>query len=356
MFRAYVSLAYEGSAPDWFQQLIDILYPRFQVEKQRFELSFFLFKADQILVRTLLLALGISFTLWILSPKQFLEKNIKLHSPSFYSLLVTIFYLGLLYFTWMWIWDFEQIVRMKSFYKGILLYRIFHLPILPLPLYYSLYVLYILSIISVLFRYREVLFSTIAAVILLLFQGYSFSFEKIDHGQVTLTYAAMLMPSLLYELRVQDNNKRPLNSHKFSWILFLIQLTIAGVYFLAGAEKLLTSGFEWATVETFRNYVSLHGQELGIKLAENNLLAHILPWGALLFQLFFFVILFQKRLKILILILGVFFHLGTKFLMDIGPYFSSWIFVYIFFIDWDSLLARWNEFMTRRHKKSQNGA
>lgn len=356
VFRDYVSQAYHGTAPQWFQQWVDFLYPRFLIEKQRFELSFFHYKTDQIIIRSAFAALIISILLVIQSPTKFIAQNIREHGKSHYLLLTKIFYLGLVYYTWTWIFDFERIVRMEAFYKGVLLYRIFHLPILPLPFYYFLYLIYILSIVFVLFRYREILFSILAVIILLLFQGYSFSFEKIDHGQVTLTYAAMLMPALLYEIKIQDQYKSSPDSHKISWTLFLIQLTIAGVYFLAGAEKLFTSGFDWATAETFRSYVRLHEQSLGIIVAENKLLAHLLPWGALLFQLGFILVLFQKRLTLLFLILGIFFHLGTKLLMDIGPYISSWIFVYIFFVDWDVVSLRWKELISNRHKKSQKGA
>lgn len=354
LIRPYVSLAYEGDAPLWFQELVDFLYPRFQIEKQRFELNFFLHKADQILIRSLLLTSGLSLLLWVQSPEKLLEKNLKLHSQSFYNVLTTIFYLGLLYFTWHWIFAFEQMVRMQAFYRGVLLYRILHLPILPLTLYYTLYWLYLLSIVLVLLRYHMVLFSSIAALILLLFQGYMLSFEKIDHGQTTLLYATLLMPALLYELKCQKQNSG--QSLKSSWTLFLIQLTIAAVYLLAGLEKLLSSGLEWATAETFRNYIALHNQPLGMKIAQHDFLAHMLPWAALLFQLGFVLILFQGRSKYLFLVAGVFFHWGTKILMDIGPYFSSWFFVYIFFIDWEVCVERWDKWITSRQRKTQKGA
>ncbi len=354
MLRPFAVQAYQGSAPDWFQKLIDLAYPRFQVERQRFELEFFLYKADQILIRSLLV-LG-SFWFLLRSPSSIIVRNTCVHSGKFYLVLTTIFYLGLLYYTWDWYLDLEQVVRMKPFYHGVLLFRILHLPVLPLALFYALHLVYVLAIILVLFRYKAVVFASLTALILLLFQGYSFSFEKVDHGLATLSYAAMLMPVMLYEIEIQSIQNKAQQDQLSSFALFLIQFMIAGVYFLSGVEKLLTSGFNWANATTFRTYIALHDQPLGLKLAKIDILAHLLPWGALLFQLCFILILFQKRWKYMWLVLGIFFHLGTKLMMGIGPYFSSWIFVYVFFIDWDVLFRRGTEFITHRHKHNQKGA
>jgi hypothetical protein len=194
------------------------------------------------------------------------------------------------------------------------------------------------------------------AILSVLFQGYFNSFEKIEHGQVTLTYVALLMPFFFYELNVTSRQINQEKSKIQSWTLFLIQFTIAGVYLLSGLEKLLTSGFQWATAETFRTYIALHEQPWGIMIAKNDVLAQLFPMLALVFQLTFILILFFPRWKYVFLSMGVFFHLGTKILMDIGPYFSSWFFVYIFFLNWDMLLKKGLSFIQRRDISNQNGA
>jgi hypothetical protein len=66
----------------------------------------------------------------------------------------------------------------------------------------------------------------------------------------------------------------------------------------------------------------------------------------MLFQLGFITILFFPRLKLMILLSGVAFHIGTYLLLEVGWYINAWILVYIFFIDWtwlDSYLNRKNK-------------
>lgn len=355
-FRDLVILAYKGDAPQWFGTFIDLLYPRFSIEKQRFELSFFLYKTDQILIRTVLIAVCLTILFWIKRPIRLIQSNSVNISVRHARILIFLFYCGLLYFTWNWIYAFDEIVLLAPFYKAVLLYQLLHLPILSLNIFYALYGLYIVSIILILMGSKKVILPILVALLSILFQGYFNSFEKIEHGQVTLTYVALLMPFLFHELNVTSQQINKEKGRLNSWTLFLIQFTIAGVYLLSGLEKLLTSGFQWASAGTFRTYVALHDQPWGIMIAENDLLAHLLPTLALVFQLTFILILFFPRWKYVWLIMGVFFHLGTKLLMDIGPYISSWFFVYIFFLDWDKLLIKGLSLMQRRHISNQNGA
>ena len=49
--QTMIAQLYEGTAPSWLMELINTVYPRFAVEKHRFELSFFQEKAWQLLTR-----------------------------------------------------------------------------------------------------------------------------------------------------------------------------------------------------------------------------------------------------------------------------------------------------------------
>jgi hypothetical protein len=51
LFRNLVEAAYQNEAPVWFEELIQAVYPRFTIEKHRFNLHFFLEKADQVIWR-----------------------------------------------------------------------------------------------------------------------------------------------------------------------------------------------------------------------------------------------------------------------------------------------------------------
>lgn len=331
LLRHLVTEAYEGQSPEWFSEIVNLAYPRFEVEKQRFELEFFQNKADQIIIRLCLVLIPWAVILLLYHPNRLIERLSIRRSRRHFQILRFVFYLGLLAYTWDWYLDFEQVVRMQAFYKGVHIFRLLGLEVLELETYYFLFACYLLSLMMVLLNIRKIWFATSAALLFVFFQGYLFSFEKIEHSYTTLSYAAILMPFLFYELDRQQGTSRE------SFVLFLIQLSIAGAYFLAGLEKLLSSGFTWASAETFRTYIYLHQQELGLRIAESDFLAYFLPWGALLFQLLFLLVVFFPKYKFIFLLGGVGFHWGTRLLMGIGSFFSPWIFVYIFFLDWEKL-------------------
>ncbi|MFP4290146.1 MAG: HTTM domain-containing protein [Cyclobacteriaceae bacterium] len=349
--REWVNLAYEGEAPAWFQGLIDQLYPRFAVEKQRFELAFFLQKADQIIIRLLLFTSVISWLLWINLSAVRINRLSPLKTNIFYTGLRLVFYLGLLYFSWHWYEDFPRLVRIEAFYKPTYLLQLMGLPILSLEIFYLLFAVYFICLLMVLLGQGKVAFSLITAALLIFFQAYFYSFEKVEHSYSTMNYVALMMPALFYELSRQKGQKQ-----KRSWVLFLMQATVAGIYFLAGMEKLLSSGLDWATAETFRTYIMLHDQEPGLWVAKSDFLSHLLPWTALLIQLGFPLILFFPRYKYLILLLGVSFHLGTRLLFGIGPYFSSWLLAYAVFIDWDLLSLKIRDLIADRQIRAKKGA
>jgi hypothetical protein len=336
LFRPYVALAYDGEAPGWFQSVLQALYPRFEVEKQRFDLSFFQYKADQVLIRTLLSAAALIFLLLRYSIATITRHYSIIQEEPHFRMLGKIFYAGLFLYSWNWYMDFSQVIKMEEFYKGVHLYSLFGISLLPLEAYYWLFVVYLLSIALTFVGFRPVIFSSVAALLLVFFQGYFYSFEKIDHGYTTLTYAAMLMPFLYYELKQQGGQ----SGSKRSFVLFLIQFTIASCYFLAGVEKLLTSGFQWASAETFTTYIKLHQQDLGLWIIQYEILTLLLPLMALIFQLCFILILFIPRYWYLFLLGGIGFHWGTRLLLGVGSFFSSWIFVYIFFLPWNSFFKK----------------
>ena len=328
LFREWVIQAYHGTAPDFFINLINGMYPRFAVEKHRFPLAFFLNKADQIFLRGSCMILMVLTAVFLVKRKIWQRLTEKQCSIQHAHILRLLFYAGLLYYTWDWIVDLQRLSQLQAFYKPVLIFKVIHLPLPGVWFFVIVYVIYMLSILGVIFRNKPV-FAVMAAIIFTLMQGYFFSFEKIDHGYATLTYASLLMPFFLREVK-QQNRERLIHT----WSLPAIQTAIAGAYFFAGLEKVFTGGVSWATAHTFRTYLALHEVPLGLEVANNDFLSSLLPLLALLFQLGFPLILFFPKLRYIFLPGGIAFHTGTVLLFHIGAYFSPWIFVYIFFINW----------------------
>jgi hypothetical protein len=242
-----------------------------------------------------------------------------------------LFYLVMLFFTYDWFYYINLVRPAAVFYKPLLLFSIFGIGFPSVTLTGVLFCILILSYTAILVDIKPVLSAVVATVLFLLFQGWLFSFEKIDHAYSTLTYAALVMPFLVHE---HEKAAKLRQQTQAGWPLQLICVCIAMVYFMAGLEKLLIAGIDWVNPESFRSYLYLHQAPAGLWVARSDVLCTIFPLFALLFQLGFVFILFCPRLKALILLSGIAFHIGTYLLLEIGWYINAWIMVYIFFIDW----------------------
>lgn len=325
IFRKYVIWAYEGSAPDWIENLMEFIYPRFIVEKQRFDLSFFINKADQVVIR-LNLVLFVTALYLYLKSKTYFKSAINTFwsfevSPVQQKWLINIFYAGVIFYCHDWHLDLRHYNTLKAFYQPILLFKVLNLKFIDYNLLALFSLLLLISATLVIFNFKTFLNSVICAVAFVMLQGYFHSFEKIDHNFVTLTLAVILMPLFIQERKGPND-----------WPLRLIQLSLAGTYLFSGLEKVFTSGFTWAESDTFKAYLYMHQAPLGLQVMEIPLLTVVLPAAALVFQLGFPLIFFFYRYRILFILTAVAFHIGTVLLFNIGDFTNPWMFTLIFFL------------------------
>lgn len=350
--RDLVYESYKGTSPAWLNSFIDIFYPRFKVEKYRFNFSFFQDKSDQVILRFSLVVITTCILFYCKSKsgnfREFLSNywNQKTSISNINILRILFFTFLLIMFKDVY-WDLMSLSKAKVFYRPILLNKIFNLPFPSDNGILILYTLFITSCLACIFNFRAVLFSTIALVNFILIQGYIFSFEKLDHGFATYTYAAMLMPFLLCQLsNTKTNNEIAI----YDWVLPLIRLVICMCYLFSGLEKLFASGIYWIHPESFKAHLLIHETPLGLKIAASDFLCSLFAIGTILFQLSFITIIPFPKLKWFILPLGIAFHVGTYLIMDVGGYSNPWILVYIFFIDWSKLAILISEkFILRSH-------
>jgi hypothetical protein len=345
--RELIVSAISGKAPDWFAYVITVIYPRFSVEKHRFDLLFFLSRADQVIIRFCLLQIGLLGFALLYNYRvafhnqvhNFWNSQISVRQGYWVKML---FYLVMLFFTYDWFYYINLVRPAAVFYKPLLLFSISGIGFPSVTLTGLLFCILILSYTAVLLDIKPVLSAVVATVLFLLFQGWLFSFEKIDHAYSTLTYAALVMPFLMHE----HTKAAKLGQHtQAGWPSQLICVCIAVVYFMAGLEKLLIAGVDWVNPESFRSYLYLHQAPAGLWVAKSDVLCTVLPLFAMLFQLGFVFILFYPRLKTLILLSGIAFHIGTYMLLEVGWYINAWVMTYIFFIDWTWL----DQYQFRKH-------
>ncbi len=330
--RPSIASFYEGHPNANIDFLVRTLYPRFSVEKERFDLLFFLTKADQVLFRFLIVYYLLLLVYFFYTEK----KSFQIRMQKFFTIetssknidvLRIIFFGYFLYLSYELLNDLLFKQALSVFYKPIYLLSVFHIPFPSATVVIALGAVWYASTILTLFNIKPVLCTTLSLLLFLLFQCWTFSFEKLDHGYSTITYAFLLLPFLFDE---QQNNKPVFQS----WALQLIRISIAMVYLLTSLEKLIIAQLSWLNPNTLRTYLSFHETPLSLLIIENDFWCTTLSTLALLLQLTFILILFLPKFKWVWVVGGILFHTGTLLIMGIGTPLNPWILVYIFFFDW----------------------
>jgi hypothetical protein len=353
--RTLAGAAVAGTAPEWFQGLVNAAYPRLAVEKHRFEAAFFLRKADQVVLRFALVA-GLLVTgryllgrrpAWWVSLHAFWNRPVPVDRV---RVLRILFYAALLFFSHEWYADLSARYGAAVFYKPLPLLRLLHLGFPPPPVLAVLCGLLWAACGLAMLNVWPVGAAGGAAGLFVLLQAWLYSFEKMNHTYALLTYAALPMPWMLAGWQRARREGQP---RQAAWPLRLIQLVIGLVYLQTGLEKLLIGGAGWLHPETFRNYLYLHQAPLGLWVAGSEVLCVVLPVLVVGFELGFILVVFRPAWAWVFLPAGVLFHAGTYLLLGVGWYFNGWIATYIFFIPWEKLGPYWAGFTQRRTERTQ---
>lgn len=319
-FRQEMACIYHSESIEGFWAgIIKTFYPRFFVEKHRFNLTFFLQKAEQILWRLALLSLLISGVLIFLRKNLFaFFENIVLERKKVLFLQVLLA-LGWIYESFTWYKSLLRLSHLKDLYEPYALLRFMAFPDAE-ELFFYFALLYLFFLLSFIWRVAAI-FWALAVALLVILMGFLYGFSKIDHTYATWLYVSLLLPFLLQNREQVD-----------AWALRLMQCVVAGVYLQAGLEKLFISGWEWFSPLTLKSHLLLHPTALGLQIAESPLLCVLGSWFMIIFQIGFVSILFFPKLKYIFLPAGVFFHLSTFVLMNVGGLVSYWYLVYAIYL------------------------
>jgi hypothetical protein len=321
----------DPQAKDWTSWVYE-LYPRLQTEKWRFNESFFLLKAKQLVMRSIgsiQLIVGLYlFRSHIRVPLRSTYERLTALSiqRKFIPVITVLLYTCLLLVVYNAMVEFKALLFFSPFYKPVGIGKIL-LPVFPsLGVLWLIYVLLIGSMASVIFLPKKWITASVAAIAFIYYQLILFGFGKYDHGYSTLTYALMIYPIFLWEAEKSKQTKTP------AWSLVLIQWMICLAYFYCGLEKLFTSGVDWFMSDNLRQHLLIHETALGLHLASYTTLCKLLSFGVLLMQLSFILLPFQKRLAYVLLPAGFIFHTASWLLLDAGGVFNPWWGVYLFFL------------------------
>jgi hypothetical protein len=143
-----------------------------------------------------------------------------------------------------------------------------------------------------------------------------FGFGKIDH-----TYASMMAALLVLPVWLGLWAANRMGSGGFK----AFQAAIWGCYFFSGLEKVFLSGWNWVRPEHFETLARLHPNGWATNLTQWPMLGSLVLALGLCFQLSAIVLLWYPRWAIPMVCAGIFFHLGTWILLDVGGWQSPWI-------------------------------
>lgn len=307
--RVWVIDLYAGKASDTLTEIVQWIYPRFFTEKHRFEVTFFLAKADQVVFRFWLVLVGILYFYPCLpQPKE--NTSIDIRFCYYFTFLA-------LFFTWDWYIELSNLYEARFFYQPVFLLKLCHLPFPTREASLGLCILMWGSALGVSWAGKWRVHCAVVFVgLFIVLQGYQFSFHKIDHHFALFSYWAVLMPFLLS------------GALPFSILPFVIALP----YTIAGIEKIAVGGLAWFMPYTLRGYLRLHGEVWGLWVAEYIWLCGVLSILTVLFEIFFITVVWFRWAKWVFLPAGVLFHILTYLLMGVGAWLHPWWLCYGVFL------------------------
>lgn len=318
--------------PAWLYRWVHAFYPRLQTEKYRFNLTFFINKADLVVIRAGLVVVGISVWAifkekWPSALQSFWHQAQKAQAVNW---LFGVFYLGLILYTHDWTATLNDMHKLQELYKPPLIYKLLGLPYPAVAFIYGWYGFMIgASVLAAFVKKHRVITASVASFIFVLLQGYYYSFQKFDHTYTTFTFAALLLPFMALEYQsARKQNKRTMAA----WPLLLIRLSVAAAYFMAGLEKITIGGLSWLAPDSFRAYLYLHPTSASQWAAQYDVVCVLIPLALLIFQFTFWLGAVFPKWRWYSIISGIAFHTGTVVLLDIGGLNTPWMFVYIFFL------------------------
>jgi len=174
------------------------------------------------------------------------------------------------------------------------------------------------------------------------------SMGKTSHGTIPLLYAllvllltpsdrAVSLAAVWRRWRRDPGASRQPTSPHARWPLDLIFIELAAFYASAGVAKLRTSGIAWMDGYTLQYWLLDAGAPQSLWLASHLWLCTALSVATVAFELSFALGIAVRRLRPVLLVGGVLFHLGTTYFMNIS--FWSVVALYLVFVPWDRLLA-----------------
>jgi len=190
-----------------------------------------------------------------------------------------------------------------------------------------------------------------AAVLFLFYQGLLRSFSHFNHDEMPAVYILFVLAfSPCGDAFSCDSWRRRARSGPaglvYGYPILLMRILLAWSYFTSALIKIRVAGLSYLAPDNlpslaiFHSLDNLHDTSFrwAFWLPQVRNYTPIFVALALLWELSFPLAIFSRRARMIILTMGVFFHLSTLFLMNL--FFPYHLAMYLVFIDWGKLRGR----------------
>ncbi len=346
-----------NNSKNWFSNLVESLYPRLKIEKYRFDASFFIKKSDQIAIRFLFVSS--IFSLFFI-PKFYQKAKSFFITHSVYSQRITrntqlffiiYFLISNVLLSIDWLEILAEYSQIAILYKPISFYK-FLSPFFPSLSFFKNSFIFLkiitgIGIISCLlslsfrdnFLIKLLLFSCLilSSVLFIYLQGFLYSFGKIEHTYATWNWVCILLPFWLFNNWSSVGTTAKVETLKTSNNLisqnYLLFLAVGLIYTSSGLEKIFIGGLDWINGNALLSYLQNSPTDLGQNLSNYPFLITLFSIMTILWETSFLLILHKnKYIRFTLIFVGICFHVGVYFFMNVGHYFSPWIWVYVFLL------------------------
>jgi hypothetical protein len=166
---------------------------------------------------------------------------------------------------------------------------------------------------------------------------------KVQHNDLPLLLVGAVLLAAPVGLRVLDQRR----SAAWGWPVRTSLVVVAGMYFLTGFQKVVSSGPAWVLSDNLRNVMygaRLNGhaptEQVSLYIADRPALAHIVALGTLIVELGAVAVLLRPRLRPwYVVAIGVM-HAGIY--LTHGLDYSMWFgTAAIVLVDWQAVALRW---------------
>lgn len=200
-----------------------------------------------------------------------------------------------------------------------------------------------------------------SALLFLFYEGLLRSFSHFNHDEMPAVYILVVLAFVpcgdafsLDTLLGRSRARKP--GFIYGYPILLMRALLAWSYFSSALIKLRVAGFSYFSPDNLpalaisQSLDNLHDTHFRFAfwLLQIRQYTPILMTLVLLWELSFPLAIFFKRARVAILILGVIFHLGTMFFMNI--FFPYHLAMYIVFVDWERVRQRINKSLAARWK------